>query len=179
MSVPDAAAMGETRASTRRMASGMWAGGLRVDRLADMNSFHRRALVSFALLPAFIVARQVRAQAAAPVLLFKVGSPRDGVGVGIGVTLMLGSSLLQPRHGGGVGTEAPELGAGATPPVQRLAAMLAEKGQLTLWQYASQHGEGGALVQAPLRQIVVFRNELLRIEPYSTPLAIKPPGAAK
>lgn len=150
--------MGETRASTRRMASGMWAGGLRVDRLADMNSFHRRALVSFALLPAFIVARQVRAQAAAPVLLFKVVSPRDEVVVGI---------------------EAAQLGAGTAPPVQRLAAMLAEKGQLTLWQYASQHGEGGALVQAPLRQIVVFRNELLRIEPYSTPLPIKPPGAAK
>ncbi|MDQ0014948.1 hypothetical protein J2W23_003347 [Variovorax boronicumulans] len=123
-----------------------------------MNSFHRRALVSFALLPAFIVARQVRAQAAAPVLLFKVVSPRDEVVVGI---------------------EAAQLGAGTAPPVQRLAAMLADKGQLTLWQYASQHGEGGALVQAPLRQIVVFRNELLRIEPYSTPLAIKPPGAAK
>jgi len=129
-----------------------------MDSLAAMNSFNRRALVSFALLPAFLVVRQVRAQAAAPILLFKVVSPRDDVVVGI---------------------EAAQLGAGATPPVQRLAAMLAEKGQLTLWQYASQHGEGGALVQAPLRQIVVFRNELLRIEPYSTPLAIKAPGAAK
>ncbi|WP_233102085.1 hypothetical protein [Variovorax sp. IB41] len=123
-----------------------------------MNSFHRRALVSFALLPALIVARQVRAQAAAPILLFKVVSPRDDVVVGI---------------------EAAQLGAGAAPPVQRLAAMLADKGQLTLWQYASQHGEGGALVQAPLRQIVVFKNDLLRIEPYSTPLAIKAPGASK
>ncbi|MBJ2159626.1 hypothetical protein JC881_27885 [Variovorax sp. IB41] len=129
-----------------------------MDRLADMNSFHRRALVSFALLPALIVARQVRAQAAAPILLFKVVSPRDDVVVGI---------------------EAAQLGAGAAPPVQRLAAMLADKGQLTLWQYASQHGEGGALVQAPLRQIVVFKNDLLRIEPYSTPLAIKAPGASK
>jgi hypothetical protein len=130
-----------------------------VDRLADMNSFHRRALVSFALLPAFIVARQVRAQAGtAPVLLFKVVSPRDDVVVGI---------------------ESAQLGTGTTPPVQRLAAMLADKGQLTLWQYASQHGEGGALVQAPLRQIVVFKNDLLRIEPYTTPLAIKPPGATK
>lgn len=150
--------MGETRASAWRMASGLWAGRPGVDSLAGMNSFHRRALCSFALLPAFIVARQVRAQAAAPILLFKVVSPRDDVVVGI---------------------ESAQLGAGATPPVQRLAAMLAEKGQLTLWQYASQHGEGGALVQAPLRQIVVFRNELLRIEPYTTPLAIKPPGAAK
>ena len=123
-----------------------------------MNSFNRRALCSFALLPALIVTRQVRAQAAAPILLFKVVSPRDDVVVGI---------------------EAAQLGAGATPAVQRLAAMLADKGQLTLWQYASQHGEGGALVQAPLRQIVVFKNDLLRIEPYTTPLAIKAPGAAK
>ena len=123
-----------------------------------MNSFHRRALCSFALLPAFLVVRQVRAQAPTPVLLFKVVSPRDDIVVGI---------------------EAAQLGAGTTPAVQRLAAMLADKGQLTLWQYASQHGEGGALVQAPLRQVVVFKNELLRIEPYTTPLAIKSPGAAR
>ena len=54
-----------------------------MDSLAAMNSFNRRALVSFALLPAFLVARQVRAQAAAPILLFKVVSPRDDVVVGI------------------------------------------------------------------------------------------------
>jgi len=29
-------------------------------------------------------------------------------------------------------------------------------------------------VQAPLRHIVVFRNEALRIEPYATPLPIQP-----
>jgi hypothetical protein len=123
-----------------------------------MSSFNRRAVFCLALLPAAFAARQVRAQASAPVLLFKVVSPRDDVVVGI---------------------EAVQLGAGATPAVQRLAAMLAEKGQLTLWQYASQKDASGALVQAPLRQIVVFKNELLRIEPYSTPLAIKSPGAAK
>jgi hypothetical protein len=123
-----------------------------------MSSFNRRAVFCLALLPAAFAVRQVRAQASVPVLLFKVVSPRDDVVVGI---------------------EAAQLGAGATPAVQRLATMLAEKGQLTLWQYASQKDASGALVQAPLRQIVVFKNELLRIEPYSTPLAIKPPGAAK
>lgn len=125
-----------------------------------MSSFNRRAVFCLALLPAAFAARQVRAQtqATAPVLLFKVVSPRDDIVVGI---------------------EVAQLGAGAAPPVQRLAAMLAEKGQLTLWQYASQKDASGALVQAPLKQIVVFKNELLRIEPYATPLAIKPPGAAK
>jgi hypothetical protein len=123
-----------------------------------MSSFNRRAVFCLALLPAAFAARHVRAQAPAPVLLFKVVSPRDDIVVGI---------------------ESAQLGTGAAPAVQRLAALLAEKGQLTLWQYASQKDASGALVQAPLRQIVVFRNELLRIEPYTTPLAIKPPGAAK
>lgn len=131
-----------------------------------MSSFNRRAVFCLALLPAAFAARHVRAQtqtqtqaqATASVLLFKVVSPRDDIVVGI---------------------EAAQLGAGAALPVQRLAAMLAEKGQLTLWQYASLKDASGALVQAPLRQIVIFRNELLRIEPYTTPLAIKPPGAAK
>ncbi|SDY96372.1 hypothetical protein SAMN05518854_10385 [Variovorax sp. YR266] len=62
-----------------------------------------------------------------------------------------------------------------TPPWSgRLAAQLAAKGQLTLWQYASHKDASGALVQAPLKQIVVFKNELLRIEPYATPLPIQP-----
>ncbi|WP_390347902.1 hypothetical protein ACFJIS_10355 [Variovorax boronicumulans] len=123
-----------------------------------MSSFNRRFVFCLALLPAAFAARHVRAQAPAPVLLFKVVSPRDDIVVGI---------------------EAAQLGTGTAPPVQRLAAMLAEKGQLTLWQYASHKDASGALVQAPLRQVVVFRNELLRIEPYATPLAIRPPGAAK
>ncbi|BEP59200.1 hypothetical protein GmRootV118_64440 [Variovorax sp. V118] len=122
-----------------------------------MSSFNRRFVFCLALLPAAFAARHVRAQAQAqapaPVLLFKVVSPRDDIVVGI---------------------EAAQLGAGAAPPVQRLAAMLAEKGQLTLWQYASHKDASGALVQAPLKQIVIFKNELLRIEPYATPLAIRP-----
>ncbi|QNK70059.1 hypothetical protein [Variovorax sp. PAMC26660] len=121
-----------------------------------MDPLRRRAAFGLVLLPAAFVARRVRAQAPAPVLLFKVVSPRDDIVVGI---------------------EAAQLGTGTTPPVQRLAALLADKGQLTLWQYASQHDTGGALVQAPLRQVVVFKNDLLRLEPYATPLPIKPPGA--
>ena len=123
-----------------------------------MNSFHRRAVLGLALFSAVFAARQGRAQAPAPILLFKVVSPRDEIVVGI---------------------EAAQLGAGATPPVQRLAASLADKGQLTLWQYASHKDTDGTLVQAPLRQVVVFKNELLRIEPYATPLPIRPPGAAR
>lgn len=114
----------------------------------------RRTLLAFALLPAGLAVRSVRAQAgAAGVQLFKVVSPRDEVIVG---------------------ADAAQLGAGAGPAVERLAAQLAAKGQLTLWQYASHKDAGGALVQAPLKQIVVFKNDLLRIEPYATPLPIQP-----
>lgn len=64
-----------------------------------MSSFNRRAVFCLALLPAAFAARQVRAQASAPVLLFKVVSPRDDVVVGI---------------------EAVQLGTGATPAVHAL-----------------------------------------------------------
>ncbi|WP_395318038.1 hypothetical protein [Variovorax sp. UC74_104] len=115
----------------------------------------RRTLVAFAMLvPAALALRSVRAQSSAPgVQLFKVVSSRDEVIVG---------------------ADAAMLGAGSGPAVERLAAQLAAKGQLTLWQYASSKDAGGALVQAPLRQIVVFRNDALRIEPYATPLPIQP-----
>ena len=99
-----------------------------------------------------------RAQAPAPIQLFKLVSPKDEIIVGV---------------------EAAQLGAGSGPGVQRLAELLAAKGQLTLWQYASQKDAGGALIQAPLRQVAVFKSELLRIEPYTTPLAVKAPVAAK
>jgi len=115
----------------------------------------RRTLVAFAMLvPAALALRSVRAQSSAPgVQLFKVVSSRDEVIVG---------------------ADAAMLGAGSGPAVERLATQLAAKGQLTLWQYASSKDAGGALVQAPLRQIVVFRNDALRIEPYATPLPIQP-----
>ena len=98
------------------------------------------------------------AQGQGPMKLFKIVSPRDEIVVGV---------------------DPAQLGAGDTPEVQRLAALLADKGQLTLWQYASQKDASGALVQAPLRQVAVFRSELLRIEPYASPLPVKAPGATR
>lgn len=98
------------------------------------------------------------AQSGPAVKLFKVVSARDEIVVGV---------------------EASQLGAGTGPEVGRLAAALADKGQLTVWQYASHKDASGALVQAPLRQVAIFKNDMVRIEPYSTPLPIQAPGAAK
>jgi hypothetical protein len=124
-------------------------------------SYRRRALTGLAVLALLPLAAGVlpaRAQGQAPIQLFKLVSPKDEIVVGV---------------------DSAQLGTGSGPGVQRLAELLAARGQLTLWQYASQKDAGGALVQAPLRQVAVFKNDLLRIEPYSTPLAVKAPAAAK
>jgi len=123
--------------------------------------YRRRAmtgLASLALLPLAAAVLPARAQVPAPIQLFKLVSPRDEIVVGV---------------------EAAQLGTGSGPAVQRLAELLAGKGQLTLWQYASQKDASGALVQAPLRQVAVFKSELLRIEPYTTPLPVKAPAGAR
>ncbi len=90
------------------------------------------------------------------VKLFKIVSPKDEVVVGI---------------------DAVQLGSGTTPEVQRFAALLADKSPLTLWQYASHKEPDGTLVQAPLRQVAIFRNDLLRVEPWSSPLPVRPIAA--
>ena len=122
-----------------------------------MSAFSRRVVSQLLLVSAGAWALAAPAQGVPSVKLFKIVSPRDEIVVGV---------------------DADQLG-GGTPDVQRLGAALADKGQLTLWQYASQKDVTGALVQAPLRQVAVFKSELLRIEPYSTPLPVKAPGTAR
>ena len=98
------------------------------------------------------------AQSGPAVKLFKIVSARDEIVVGV---------------------EATQLIAGAGPDVGRFASALADKGQLTVWQYASSKDASGALVQAPLRQVAIFKSDTVRIEPYSTPLPIRAPAAAQ
>ena len=107
------------------------------------------------LLLATTVAWLVPAQAQS-VKLFKIVSAKDEVVVGI---------------------DAAQLGSATTPEVQRFATLLADKSPLTLWQYASRKEADGTLVQAPLRQVAIFKNDLLRVEPYSSPLPVRPIAA--
>ncbi|RYF80098.1 MAG: hypothetical protein EOO29_15045 [Comamonadaceae bacterium] len=123
-----------------------------------MAAFSRSVMARLLTVSACAWALAVPAQAVAQMKLFKIISSRDDIVVGI---------------------DTAQLGGGDAPEVQRLAALLADKGQLTLWQYASQKDADGALVQAPLRQVAVFRNDALRIEPYITPLPVKAPGKAR
>jgi hypothetical protein len=80
-----------------------------------------------------------------------------------------------------IGLSEPELRAlGAGPDIDALAQKLVAAGQLTAWQYAVKKGSDGALVQAPLRRVAIFKSDTLRIEPYNpAPLKIEPPEGAQ
>jgi len=55
-----------------------------------------------------------------------------------------------------------------------VARALAAKGEMTVWQYAVRKAQNGDLQQAPLHQIGLLANSSLRVEPYSSPLAVLP-----
>jgi hypothetical protein len=85
----------------------------------------------------------------APVKLFKVITVKDEVVIGLA-----------------------EAGAD----VAKLAERLVSAGQVTAWQYAVTRAADGTTVQAPLRQVAVFKSDTLRIEPYNpAPLKAVPP----
>jgi hypothetical protein len=88
--------------------------------------------------------------------LFKLVSTKDEVVIG-----------LTPG-------EMRQLGTG--PELDLLAKRLAAEGQMTVWQYAVRKDGAGNLQQAPLRRIAIFRNDAVRIEPYTTPLPVMAPS---
>ncbi len=89
--------------------------------------------------------------------LFKVVSAKDEIVIGV------------------TAAEASALGSG--PVLDSLAKRLAGDGQMTVWQYAVGKDQSGNLRQTPARRVAIFRNDTMRIEPYTTPLPILPPPA--
>ena len=55
-----------------------------------------------------------------------------------------------------------------------VAHALAQKGDLTVWQYNVHRGQNGELQQAPTAKIGLLANSSLRVEPYTTPYAVLP-----
>jgi hypothetical protein len=100
--------------------------------------------------------RIIPAMAEDQVRLFKIVSPKDDVVVGV------------------TAAELSKLGTG--PELDNLARHLAQDGQMTVWQYAVRKDQSGSLQEAPLRRIAVFKNDMLRIEPYASPLPVIPPS---
>jgi hypothetical protein len=55
-----------------------------------------------------------------------------------------------------------------------VAHALAQKGDLTVWQYNVHRGQNGEMQQAPTAKIGLLANASLRVEPYTTPCQIMP-----
>ena len=55
-----------------------------------------------------------------------------------------------------------------------VAHALAQKGDLTVWQYNVHRGQNGEMQQAPTAKIGLLANASLRVEPYTTPYQIVP-----
>lgn len=73
-----------------------------------------------------------------------------------------------------VGLSADELQALGGNDASALAHALAQKGDLTVWQYGVRRGPNGELQQAPTAKIGLLANSSLRVEPYSTPYVVVP-----
>ena len=73
-----------------------------------------------------------------------------------------------------IGLSADELKALGGPDASAVAHALAQKGDLTVWQYNVHRGPNGELQQAPTARIGLLANSSLRVEPYSTPYAVMP-----
>jgi hypothetical protein len=73
-----------------------------------------------------------------------------------------------------IGLSADELKALGGTDASAIAHALAQKGDLTVWQYNVHRGPNGELQQAPTAKIGLLANSSLRVEPYSTPYAIVP-----
>lgn len=86
-------------------------------------------------------------------LLFKVITDKDEIVIGLNETEL---KLLGGSEAGDV------------------ARALADKGQLTVWQYAVRKAASGDLQQTPHQKIGLLAKSAYRVEPYKSPLAVLP-----
>ena len=93
------------------------------------------------------------ALAADKVSLFKVVTAKDEIVIGISEADL---ARMEGRNAGGV------------------AKALVAKGSMSVWQYAVRKSAGGDLEQSPLHKIGLIANDSLRVEPYATPLKVRP-----
>jgi hypothetical protein len=110
--------------------------------------------LTFAL--AIGTATQALGQAQMSVSLFKVITVKDEVLIGLNA---------QEIHSLG-GQEKAAAGS--------IASALADRKELTVWQYAVRHGANGELQVAPLHPIGLLAHNSLRVEPYTSPLTVLP-----
>ena len=73
-----------------------------------------------------------------------------------------------------IGLSTDELKALGGTDASAVAHALAQKGDMSVWQYNVHRGANGELQQAPTAKIGPIANSSLRVEPYTTPYAIVP-----
>jgi hypothetical protein len=73
-----------------------------------------------------------------------------------------------------IGLSADELKATGGVDAGAVAHALAQKGDMTVWQYNVHRGANGELQFAPTAKIGLIANSSLRVEPYTTPYTIVP-----
>lgn len=73
-----------------------------------------------------------------------------------------------------IGLSGEELQALGGTDASAVAKALAQKGDLSVWQYNVHRGPNGELQQAPTARIGLLANSSLRVEPYNTPYQIVP-----
>ena len=126
-----------------------------------MNSFHRRCLLRLsAITMALTMADPLAAQSGSSsnktepaTSLFKVITVKDEIVIGLSPAEL---DQLGARDAGAI------------------ARTLVAKGTLVVWQYSVHKASNGDLEQVPLKKIGLIAHDLLRVEPYSTPLKILP-----
>ena len=115
-------------------------------------------------------------------------SRRDKLTLGALALLILGSAQAAPAQENKtdlfkvitvkdeiiIGLSADELRALGGSDASAAAHALAQKGDLTVWQYNVHRGQNGELQQAPTAKIGLLANSSLRVEPYATPYAVLP-----
>jgi hypothetical protein len=73
-----------------------------------------------------------------------------------------------------IGLSADELKALGGTDASAVAHALAQKGDMSVWQYNVHRGPNGDMQQAPTAKIALIANASLRVEPYTTPYTIVP-----
>jgi hypothetical protein len=73
-----------------------------------------------------------------------------------------------------IGLSADELKAVGGADAGAVAHALAQKGDMTVWQYNVHRGANGELQLAPTAKIGLIANSSLRVEPYTTPYPVVP-----
>jgi hypothetical protein len=104
----------------------------------------------------FMSAPQALGETQTPVSLFKVVTAKDEIFIGL------------------TAEELGSLGGGQTAPAGRIASALADRKELTVWQYVHRKAANGDTVVAPLHPVGLLAHDSIRVEPYASPLAVLP-----